>query len=48
MREQLAGAEDAVAAQKAGDAAAFKRAESRVFASIRALGIALDDLSSAQ
>jgi hypothetical protein len=48
MREQLAGAEDAVAAQKAGDAAAFKRAESRVFASIRALGIALDDLSRAQ
>jgi len=48
MREQLAGAEDALAAQKADDAKAFQRAGRRIFASIEMLGMALDDLDRAQ
>ena len=48
MRAQLAGAEDALAAQKAGDDKAFRRAGQRVFASIQQLGAALEDLARAQ
>jgi hypothetical protein len=48
MRAQLTGAEEALAAQKAGDEKAWAHAGEQIFASVQQLGAALDDLSRAQ
>ena len=48
MRAQERAAEQALVAQKAHDAKAFRRAEQQVFDAIKALGTALDDLDRAQ